>query len=710
MQGGKVEFNPKQFLAEIEGAPKQDRQPVTSSDFSELDPNKFIMELEGREEKKEEGVKDKLIKGLIAFGEAVDSVGGAPARAAVGELQKGIGLPDPTASVDEQLMQQGFIINQEQPRGFGESMSAAAKAAGNVFLEPSKVSQAPTGKEIVQQTGIDEAIGEIPIRDMVMSSPLAPLAVGAEALGKSPEFMDETVEPSTVLGLGAEAMIDPFVLVPAGSFGKVVKGTGKGAKMAVKGSAKAVDVATGLKTSQTLDDIGRSADNLFNAVKKRLKPTMADDYDKMLDIAKRHGIDEGVLPEAVEFGKESAVSRASRHLAEGPLGEQKLKQYIQARSQVDNAADATIEAVSSNRFIDHADAGNYILDSYNNGVERVFNSMDMTYKNVGTQVPGMTLTESATKKLNSKLKGVEKYAKGLVKRGITASDKGQGKQLLEAVNQIRKAKNYKQTVEALQMIGRHSFKAKGQSLADIPVDIQKMRKLYFSLQEAVTDTVRTNLGDDIANQLIKNNETLTKLFGDTSVIGQVVNVKNVDPETVFQKLVAKGGSKKIDALKSVLSPEEIQPLKAAFLESLVKRNADGEILYRSTLKNINQNPKNKVILNALFDNPKEIEGFTEVLKLGDRMGDPVLSYSGTGASNAFAKFYEETKAAMTDDVMLENLKRQARRRSKPKPKKLIERPRRKILKATQMIGARGAAKERLAEQEKTERERAISGY
>ena len=68
------------------------------------------------------------------------------------------------------------------------------------------------------------------------------------------------------------------------------------------------------------------------------------------------------------------------------------------------------------------------------------------------------LDKAEAAKLDTALAGIEKRAKGLVSRGITKTDKEQGAQLLRAVSAVRKSNgSFKQTVEALDMIGKSAF-------------------------------------------------------------------------------------------------------------------------------------------------------------------------------------------------------------------------------------------------------------
>ena len=661
-------FDPDRFLAEVE-QPIQ-TVPLNMGQMNVLpgapapfDPDAFLQQVEepSLTERALGGLQNiggAALEGAVATGQFIDKFTGAPTRAAIGELQQGIGLPDPTASVDEQLQAQGFTIQDApQDRGLLESIGETAKTFGKQFgADPTL---APSGKELVETAGVPEGI------------------------------------PSTVAGFLVDVAADPTNVIPVGAALKLAgKGIKGGSKLAVKGSAKAVDIATGARTTETLKGVSRSADNIINLVKKRFNPKLADDFEEMTSIANKNSVDTKLLPEAIEFGNDTVVDRAGRALTEGPAGEERLKKFLTAKGQIDDALDVQIDVISKQRFVDRVDAGKHLLESYNKGIDRVFKDVDFTYKSIGSQVPGLELSEAASKAMNIKLNKISRDAARMVRTGVTSSRRAQGKQLLEAVQKVKGSKSYNQAVDQLQEIGNVAFKKTQQALGDVPVETKEMQKMYFALRDGLTSTVRSNLGDDIANGLQKNNKALSKLFSDNSVLAPVIGRKNISPEAVFKSLIENGDSKKLDALRSILTKEEIAPLKAAFVEGLIKRNADGEVLFASTIKSLQGNKKIKDVMRSLFDSPEELDEIRDLLRLGDRMGNPFLSTSATGSSNAFNRFFDEIKTEVTDEVILQKLKSKARRSSAPKVKPRISKPRRKIAKGLRAIGAQKTSREK----------------
>lgn len=427
-----------------------------------------------------------------------------------------------------------------------------------------------------------------------------------------------------------------------------------------------VDAIPGGRTSvEALEASYKATSNVIDTLKKRFNPRVAEDADKFFSIAKRHGIDTSILPEAVEFGHESVISRSARHIAETPFGEQKLKSFYKAQGQVTNAIDDVVNKLSPERLASGKDAGGFLIQAVNNAKTRMFDGLDETYSSVVKNFPGLKLSKGSSERIVSKLDGIEKFAKGRIARGI-GSQKTEAKSLLEAVGAIRKSNgSLKQTVEALRNIGEEAFKKGKQNR--LPIDQKRLQGLYFDLQKEVIETVRENYGDDVAENLIRNNKMISDFLGESSVLNKVIGRQDVADETVFKNLISNGDSRKIEAIKAILPREEMAPIKAAALDSVIVRNADGLIMYDSTIKALQ---RKKDMISALFE-PEELVEIGDLLRLGKRMGDPVLSSSGTGASNAFSKIIDDVKGAVVNEGNLETMKQRARR-VRPSATKIVK--------------------------------------
>lgn len=642
-------FDPDAYLKEKGGAEEQDDPPKDSnSDESDL--------IEGLK-----ALGRASVKGLVKVGQAVDSIGGAPTRQAL-----------------------------------DQALSGDFKEAGKSILDPyTKSEEAPTGKEIIQK--------HFPNTPEKIPANYAPPGVlsdqEAEELGMNFPLKDAA-------GVAVDAAADRLVF--AGPLLKVAKkGLSTLGKFALQGSAKALDVTTGMRTAEKLEDAGTAIQNTSQALQRRFRPKMADDFNDLKKIADRNKIDMGKQPAAIEFGENSSLSRAERVIAEGPEGEMLLQKFKEGQQDITRALDDDIERISGARLPDQVQAGEAIVDGFNEGVKRFFDGVDVSWSQIVKENPGLKVSEQAQKIINRRLNFWEKQAKGkafggkLGPRGIGPEVK-EAKSLLTAIENIRNANgSLKQTVEALQGVGRVAFNA-GKRSEFHPIDIEGLQNIYHKINGELIGSVGQSIGKNTADRLRSNNKLMSNFIGQKSVVGKVVGRKDIAPEKIFKQLVESGDTRKIEALKSILSPEKVNQLKGAFLDSVVKRNAEGDIIFRSTVNNLQ---RKKHLAQELFT-PGEIDNFTDLLKFGERMGSPVMSSSGTGASIGFMDAFKKLPEEVAASAGLEQAKRAARRRSAPPPQSMN--PRRKALKLSQVLSIERDAGKNIA-QEPDGKSRNIAG-
>lgn len=605
-------------------APQQDYSTMSDDQLQNIAMGGLRKALPKLQEAK--GIGSTILDGVITVGKEIDSVTGAPTRKAIGAL-----------------------MDKENP---------LTAFAGQFGEDPDR---APTGKDLAKRIGFT---------DKPMSEDIPGLysETGDEWLKfKKDGPMDWS--PAGVAGFGVDVLADPTNLIPGKAVGAGLAKTASvgsdAIRMGTKGAAQAADFITGTKgatktleaAGKGIDAVGNVIDSATGAVRSAVNPKIADDFGRLSEVAKNNGIDPSLLPESVEFGQDTFLSRASRNVAEGPFGEKRLQSFNSGLDAVRGAVGNKIKKFTGGaEALDEVAAGSLLRDGYDRGVDNFFDKIDFSHNTIVNQVPGLALTEKSMSKIDSALGGVEKFAKGRVARGVTKAQREQGAQLLSAIDAIRSGSgSYKQTVEALRDIGDAAFKSTN-TLADIPPDVQKLRKLYNDVSDGLIDTVRSELGDDIAKNLVDNNKAMSEFFGDKSLLAPIIGSKNMSPEQVFNSLVKNGDTSRLTALKKIMAPEDFSQLKGAFLENLIKRSPDGSFTFRG-LHNGLRNKKNA--LSVLFE-PDELSQITDLIELGDRFGDPVLSRSGTGASNFFRDLGTGIRDGIVSDNTVEMLKARAR--------------------------------------------------
>ncbi len=534
--------------------------------------------------------------------------------------------------------------------------------------------KAPTPTDLAQKMGFSN---DKPIVDPKMAALLPP--------NPSPFSEDITpsdfaqglsqVTPAQLAGVPIGIAADPFLLAGGvANAGKgVLRGIENGALLAkdtaglvTKTSAKIADAAMGGShlegavdtASKAANYVGGSVKNSYNAAVEHIfSPKQAPDFSELSGIATKNGIDPALLPESVEFGRGSFLDTAGRARREGPLGEQFKENFHNGLRQVQGALDKKISEVGNGTPMNALEAGAALRKGYNEGLAKFFDGIDMTHDEVLKYAPGLHVDRDSMESINSTVNGIEKFAKGRLERGITSEQRAQAQELMNAVSAIRSGNgSYKQTTEALRDIGQVAFgNIPGKQ---IPADTENLRKLYFALDDGLIQTVRKHVNPAFADELQANNQSMSAMFKNKEQVSSILSDPHIAPETAFQRTVMSGDSDQIQALRKILSPEAFDQQRAAFVNNLIKREADGTF----NLQTLYSAMRNKEAqLRVLFeDKPQALLEMGELLKLGDRFGKAVLSTSGTGASNVFHHLSSSIKEGAMSDTLINSLKDRAR--------------------------------------------------
>ena len=599
-------------------------------DYSAMSDEELMKIVTGGE-LEETSIGQSVLQGVADVGQFIDTYTGAPARAAIQEFKDVLTMP------------KGLATAPGVPQGFPQLTKAAVRGVakfGSQFGEDPAL--APTGKAIAADLG----------------------ASTEETIGLP--FTDTKLSPAGIAGFGIDVIADPTNIIPVAAPAKLLaKGSKAGSKAALKGSAAAADFLTskaGLGTpiaSATAvgKKLANSSKNTFESI---FKPKQAADFPELVAIAEKNGINPSGLPESVEFGPSTLISRGARVERESIGGEEALDAFMSKLSEVQRATDNKIAEIGGGTILDAVDAGNLIRRDYDRAVGEFFDNVDVSYSSITKDYPGLKLSDAAMQNLESKLVGIEKFAKGRVRRGVTQLQRGQGQGLLNSVAAIRSTNgSVKQTVEALRDIGEAAFKSEN-TLAAMPADVAKMRGLYGDISQALKDTVKTEVqnGEAVAGALEINNKLMSDFFSDKNIVSKAIGNKSLSPEGVFRNLIAGGDTKKLEALRNILSPEAMQTIKASLLDSMIKRTDDG-FSYRALTNSMRIKKTN---LKALLSED-ELAEFSELVRLGDRFGNVFMNTSGTEISRMFKDIPASILAKMTNEGFIEGLKVNARART-----------------------------------------------
>lgn len=620
-----MSFDPDAYLAKKKQsaeAPAFDPDAYLASKGA--DPNKPLEAYE------EPGFLASIGQGIVKAGQFVDSYTGAPTRSAIGAAQEG---KNPLSA----------FVSQ-----FG----------GDPTL-------APTGKQIAERAGVstEESIVNTADQRQAFDERYNP---GLAALiKKSGGYQDQkSFSPAGMIGLGIDASADLTNIIPGAFIARnLVRGGAKGAEMLGRGVKTTVNAAAdAAKTSKVGNAVVETAKATKAALDDIFKPKQADDFMRWVDVAQRNGIDPTSLPESIEFGQGSVVSRVARSVREGPVGQADMERFQDGVLQVNNAVDRKVINIGGGLPLNDIEAGDLIRQGYNEALAGTFEAGDTTYNEVIRQLPGAKINPTWQNQIDSKVAGLERWAQGRVRRGLTKSAKEQGAQILNAVSQLRNGNgSLKQVYEAMVDIREVAFSRANMSLADTPPDVKKFQDLYFTLRDAFAGSTRMQGGEQMYNQLIQSNEVISSFLRNKEPIAKMLENKQLAPEKLFKSLISGGDTTKIQALREMLTPEQFNQLKGAYLESLITRNSDETINFGALRTRIQ---KNRSIISNLFE-PDEIREVAELVLLGEKFGPAVLSTSGTGGSNIFRNLLEGVQSGATNRTTLDLMKQSARQRGLP---------------------------------------------
>jgi hypothetical protein len=475
---------------------------------------------------------------------------------------------------------------------------------------------------------------------------------------QTPGGPDQGMSPGLASGLGYTT----DALAPTGLEGLPLflslgtKLTGKTVTGVAQAAAKTADAIRGGNEAESILEGARQGLKNYGArqaakVDEVLNPKLAPDAGRYKAIGQALGMTpEELAHPAIEYGELSTPARRNKVLAQGEGGQPILDRHNAITEKIQKGFDNSVQAIGGHPM-EPVQAGQMIRQGVIDGAKRIASGVTASHNSIIEQFPGLMVNGAEMEGLASKINGVEKFAKGRAMRGVVPEQRAAAQTLLDAVGAIRNSNgSYKQLNEAREMIGDVAFDNVG-DIAKIPTDIQKLRDLYFGINEALTgtvgklDKVRANQFrapgtsfEPIKEKLIESNKILHEMFQDESAVGRALGNAQKAPEAIFNEALLHGDTRKIQALRNLLTPEEFAKAKGAYINALIKKGKEG-FTYKAAKNTLAQN---RSTIGELFsDRPDEIEGLKSIIDLGDRVGAPLLPGSAGqldfGGANTVSK-------------------------------------------------------------------------
>jgi hypothetical protein len=531
------------------------------------------------------------------IGSKVDSVTGAPTRAGLAAAAEGKGL---RGTID----------------AFTHQFSAAPETA-------------PTGEEVAKKLGVNDTPVMVP-------------------------FATNGIPASKVVGTAIDIGADYSNLLPTVAIAKgalrTTEGAGKIGTTAMRiagagGYADALEAGwTGAKTYLR---------GIFN-------PRIAEDFGTAVKIAEQHGIDPSLLSDSVKYGKDSFLARKGKQLAEGVGGQDRLERHNLGAQQIQDALNSVIVDKVGKGYGPQTveNAGEMIRDAYNKSVASAFDNLEYTYQTVGEKLGIQGLSDDAKQSIQSVMGSIGTEAQWKAKNAATVNAQKQGKFMEKQLARLQESVNggdYQEIVRQMQEIGKTSYVHH----TDIGWDEKSGRELYEALKEGVLSTVET-VNPSARQSLEQSNRQLSKLFGDMKLVDGTIRNPGKGGDAVFRELVEGGNSKKLDALRDIIGGDEdaMAVIKATYLDNLKRIGKDGDFSFASMGNAFRNDARVKTVAEKLFTQD-ELQDLGNVVSLGEKHGSPILSTSGTGASNSFRDTIGNLKAHTVDEGTIAYLKRKA---------------------------------------------------
>jgi len=576
---------------------------------------------------------------LSAVGTALDYPGGAPTRAAISAGLKG------ENPITAGLSQYGKSPS-EAPRGsdIAEQIGIPKNKSFSDYLP--FYSDQPSERGLISKA-------VMPFSSMAFSRPqkgglLDPTLAGAAGaaidIGADPLTYTGVVPAAKALGRGARYAGELALDIPYG--------IGKGV---LSGTAKGVDLLTGTKVGErTFEGLKAGKEKAVEAAQVGAaaakgaieggldflssdKGKINPEWSKYEGIAKKNGIDPALLSEDVKYGKGSRIARESRVLREGPEGEAEFARHEAGKQAISDAIDNRINSIAGVQAPNEVQAGQIIQQSLGKQAEDMFNAADITYKKVLKYAPGVQVNRTARETIDSLTGGMRRRAKAMERRPVGSEDAAYAAQLNLLADTLDKSKSMKQFVEVMQRVGKKAYGRQVPVLGAVPHDIKELRNIYGKMREAVIDTVRADINPEFADELIQNNKIMSDFFKKQQVLESAFD-PNLAPEKVFSYLVQKGDTKTLENLMEILPETSKKQISAAYLRTQVPFDSFSDMAKFKTA--LNKLQKSEQTASRVV-NPKDLKDVKDLLMLGEQHGIPVMSTSGTGASNQFAASIKE---------------------------------------------------------------------
>lgn len=532
------------------------------------------------------------------------------------------------------------------PFGGTAPIQALFAAGKQYFRNPFVPSDAPSGAEIAEQINV-------PTRSLSELIPGMYSETGEGLALKKGSYTDPSLRD--IVGTGID-FVDPSMAF--GGVGKGAKALGSLTKEGLSGArdlgALAVKEALGEKrlarTKAGFEPLGERFEAVKDVVTGGGSFTPAQSYEKQLNVAKRNGIDPDLLNAKIKFGKESTLAKQEANLAEGvgPKAQDLVDRNTLLHKQIQSALNKNVDAISGAGPQSKEAAADLLRDKFTENVKNAMSNVESNYdtalekfgqpeyfksllktKPILVREKTLKINKEAQKPLLKVLSDLEAKYRGVIKR--TPSESGKYNGLITKINEFRKnADHYDDLLPTMRELGSKAFES------DNLFDYNDMQAIYRGMRKTLLNAVPS---EATRKSIEESNRMLEDIFIQKNRLKDVLGDSRISPMEAMDKIIKRGSTTQIEALKKLYSPEDMAKVKSSVLRDIMApifrdltEESGKEISsgYKAALADMYRNRER---YKVLF-NPGELKNITELLMLGDKAGAPYLSLSRTGSSGA----------------------------------------------------------------------------
>jgi len=489
--------------------------------------------------------------------------------------------------------------------------------------------------------------------ESVVTSPITPVSLGAGSLLNAGSKLG-LVGQSALLG-GAEGLAEEGIRhasgISSGDFGDYASSGGFGslggavAPYAEDVVKKGVGLGLqGLKKGVQGTATLLGGEKLGYGVKEALSKGSESMGDaSAIQTASELGISTEDLPMSITHGTNSANARAERTLAQDSDGQKYIDKYDNAFNVVDNKINETsgirnaqtpeeagqtlvdgLEASRVNLFNKNADTFNSVLDD----VELNNNVNDMLASEYAPQLQENLMFE---------IDKIDKMLKGSVVPEQEQSLLKQKEILNRLVSKLEVADEGGNTYEILNNVrtalGDIAYDPKLGQFESTSSYIKTLRNTERDISNTLVDAIYG--ADPVRGEALEStNKAISSHFKNEEQIGKVLG-KNVGAEKKLSNVF--NDTKKIKDMKKIFEENgQIGAFEKArdswVNKNIIKKNADGETLYKSSLKQLKDKED---LLKAMYG--EQYENFADqqrkLLNFGSQLGSRV--HQGSSGANEY---------------------------------------------------------------------------